>query len=277
MREKRNLKKGKRITMSQNKNKEAFKQTNFYKELMKLQNNLKAMTWKQRIEHIWEYYKEYMFVAGVFLMIIIGLIAGSISAGKETVVTGIMVNLTIDQKGYNYLSTDYAQYIGEKDEEKVRLEYTEFSDLLLDASDENYNAAQVVILEVAAKKLDYMILDKLAMEFYTSQEIYLDLRNFFTLEELQEFAEQDLLVFCLEEKAAQLPAEELKLLQEYCLTEEGADIEYCWPAAVKITDMNYVKDNVTSSGDIYFALAGSTEKLEEVHGIWEYMKAWKAE
>ena len=263
--------------MSQNKNKEAFKQTNFYKELMKLQNNLKAMTWKQRIEHIWEYYKEYMFVAGVFLMIIIGLIAGSISAGKETVVTGIMVNLTIDQKGYNYLSTDYAQYIGEKDEEKVRLEYTEFSDLLLDASDENYNAAQVVILEVAAKKLDYMILDKLAMEFYTSQEIYLDLRNFFTLEELQEFAEQDLLVFCLEEKAAQLPAEELKLLQEYCLTEEGADIEYCWPAAVKITDMNYVKDNVTSSGDIYFALAGSTEKLEEVHGIWEYMKAWKAE
>lgn len=277
MREKRNLKKGKTITMSKTPNKKTFKDSNFYKGFVKLLNDLKPMSWKERIEHIWEYYKEYMLVVGVFLVVTIGLITSSIAAGKEAVVTGIMVNITVDQKGYSYLSTDYAKHIGETDEDLVRLEYTEFSDLLVDASEENYNAAQVIILEVAAKKLDYMILDKLAMEFYTAQEIYLDLRDFFTLEELQEFMKKDQLVFCLEEKAADMSAEELKALQEYCLSEEGADIEYCWPAAVKITDMDYVKDNVTSGGDIYFAMAGSTEKLEQVRGVWEYMKAWKAE
>lgn len=263
--------------MSKTQNKKTFKETRFYKDWAKLLNDLKPMSWKQRIEHIWEYYKEYMLVIGVFLMVIIGLISSMISAANTPVVTGIIVNVTVDTKGYNYLSTDYAQHIGEKDKDRVRLEYTEFSDLLVDASEENYNAAQMIILETAAKKLDYMILDKLAMEFYTAQEVYLDLREFFTLEELQAFAEQELLVYCLEEQATKLPTEELKLLHEYCLSEEGADIEYCWPAAVKITELDYVKDNIQTVDDVYFALTASTEKLEEVRGIWEYMNSWKAE
>ena len=263
--------------MSKTQNKKTFKETRFYKDWAKLLNDLKPMSWKQRIEHIWEYYKEYMLVVGVFLMVTIGLISSMISAGKEVVVTGIMVNVTVDQKGYSYLSTDYAEHIGAADVESVRLEYTEFSDLLVDASEENYNAAQMIILETAAKKLDYMILDKLAMEFYTAQEIYLDLRDFFTLEELRAFAEKDLLIYCLEEQATKLPVEELELLHEYCLSEEGADVEYCWPAAVKITNLDYVKDNIAAVDDVYFALTASTEKLEEVRDIWEYMNDWKAE
>ena len=263
--------------MSKTQNKRTFKETRFYKDWVKLLNDLKPMSWKERIEHIWEYYKEYMLVIGVFLMVTIGLISSSISAANTPVVTGIIVNVTVDQKGYNYLSTDYAKLIGEKDEDRVRVEYTEFSDLLVDASEENYNAAQMIILETAAKKLDYMILDKLAMEFYTAQEIYLDLRDFFTLEELRAFAEQDLLIYCLEKKAAGASAEELKALQEYCLTEEGADVEYCWPAAVKISELDYVKDNIKTLDDVYFALTASTEKLEEVRGIWEHINDWKAE
>ena len=208
-----------------------------------------------------------------------GLITSMVTAKERqnSLLTGIMVNIYTSQETMNYLTVDYAAYLG-VEEEKVKLESTDFSDLTTDLSEENYNAAMIIINEVSAKMLDYMIMDKLAMEFYTAQEVYMDLREFFTLEELQQFAANNQLVFCLEEEAAAgLTQEALYDLQMRSLTAEGAENDSCWPAAVKITDMEFVKKNITNQGDIYFALSGSTEKQEHIRGIWEYIKAWKAE
>lgn len=234
--------------------KEKFKQSKLGKELISLREEMKPMSWKQRFDHIWTYYKEYIGLIALGLFITIGLISSMISANKNAVVTGIMVNITMDQEAYNYLSTDYADYLGLSDSDEVRLEYTSFYDLEINPSEENYYAAMIVINEVSAKMLDYMILDHLGMEFYAGQEVYMDLTEFFTEEELADFAEKGLLIYCMEEE------EQVR-----------------WPAAVKITDMDYVKNNVTNEGDIYFALAGSSDKIEEVRQVWEYMKAWKAE
>ena len=192
----------------------------------------------------------------------------------NTHLTGIMVNISINQEAVNYLSVDYAALLGVP-ADKVKLESTDFSDLTTDLSEENYNASMIIVNEVSAKILDYMILDKLGMEFYTGQEVYMDLRDFFSLEELQAFLEKDQLIFCLEEAAADKSAEELKALQKECLTEAGKEIEYCWPAAVKITDMEFVKKNITNEGNIYFALAGSSQKMQQLRDFWEYIKAYK--
>lgn len=240
--------------MSKTPEKRSFKDSNFYKELIQLRDEMKPMSWKQRVDHIWTYYKEYIGLIVLALFVSIGLITSMVSANKNAVVTGIMVNITMDQEAFNYLSVDYAEHLGISDDEKVKLEYTSFYDLETNPSEENYYASMIVINEVAAKMLDYMIMDQLAMGFYAGQEVYMDLREFFTEEELAEFAEKDLLIYCMEEE------EQVR-----------------WPAAVKITDMDYIKNNVTNEGDIYFALAGSTEKTEEVRALWEYMKAWKAE
>ena len=257
--------------------KKSFKESNFYKELVQLRTEMKPMSFKDKVDHIWTYYKEYIGLVALALFVTIGLITSMATANKNAVITGILVNITMDQEAHNYLSVDYADHLDE-DTEKVKLESTSFYDLETNPSEENYYASMIVINEVSAKMLDYMILDKLAMEFYTGQEVYLDLREFFTLEELQDFAKKDMLVFCLEEDtAAGLSQEQLYDLQMKSLTPEGKDIDGCWPAAVKITDMDYIKNNVTNEDDIYFALAGSTEKTEEVRALWEYMKAWKAE
>ena len=257
---------------------EKFAQSKFGKEVISLRDEMKPMTWKQRVDHIWTYYKEYIGLIALLLFISIGLISSMITGSerRNTVVTGIMVNIVIDQDGMNYLSTDYANHLGVK-EEKISLEYTSFYDLETNPSEENYYASMIVVNEVSAKMLDYMILDKLGMEFYTGQEVYLDLREFFTLEELKAFAAENRLVFCLEEDtAAGLSEEELYALQLQVLEPSGADITGCWPAAVKISDLAYIKDNVTTDSDIYFALAGSTEKIEEVRSVWNYMNAWKS-
>lgn len=257
--------------------KERFVNSKFWKEIQQLRKEMKPMTFRGKVDHIWTYYKEYIGLAVLFLVITTGLITSMATAKtrRESVVTGIMINIVADQEAMNYLSVDYANHLGVEDT-KVKLESTDFSDLTTDLSEENYNASMIVINEVSAKMLDYMIMDKLAMEFYTAQEVYLDLREFFTLEKLQDFAKKDMLVFCVEEDTvAGLTEEQLYELQMKSLTPEGGDIDGCWPAAVKITDMEFIKHKVQNQDDIYFALAGSSLKVEAVRGIWEYMKAWK--
>ena len=232
--------------------KKSFKDTTFYKEIIKLRDELKPMSWQKRIDHIWTYYKEYIGLFAVFAFVTIGLISSAVQAQKETVITGMMVNITIEQEGFNYLSEDYAEVLQLSKDQQVALEYTSFADIATSVDEADYYAAMTVVAEVAAKRLDYMILDKMGMEFYTGQEVYMDLSKVFTEEELAEFAEKELLIYCMEEEE-RIP----------------------WPAAIKINDLPFIKDNVTSPGDIYFALAGSSENFEQIRAVWEYIKAWE--
>ena len=213
------------------------------------------MTKKQKWEHLWLYYSEYLWIVAVVVILLGAIIASSFNLAKNNIITGIMVNMTVEQKGMNYLSEDYAQKIGSDPFwDEVKIEYTAFTTLTDQSnSEQNYYAAMTVTAEVAAKTLDYIITDKVGMEFYITQDVYMDLRAFFTEEELADFAAQDRLIYA---------------------QEEGSDDR--WVVAVDITDIPFIRDNVTSEGPIYFALAGSTEKKDVCRDMWEHILAWEA-
>ena len=259
--------------------KKKFKDTKLGKELKSLRDEMKPMSWKQRIGHIWTYYKEYILLFFMLGVVLFGLISSSISNLKDPKIAGIFVNLMVDPAGMDYVSVDYAKHLGIEDTDLVRVETAYFEDPLVVVTDENYYATMIVENEVSAQMLDYMVLDKLSMEYYAKREVYMDLRKFFTVEELKAFAEQDLLVYCLDsemaEQVGKLTEEELKELQLLSL-EDSANINYYWPGALKITDMAFVKDMITKDGDIYFAVAGNTEKVDQVKDIWKYLNAYKA-
>ena len=227
--------------------------TYFYEDMKRLKQELKSMTFRQKVDHLWTYYKAYFLVSLPILLVIVGLIAAPLSQ-KDKVVTGVMVNITIDQAGYNYLSTDYEEYLQLSKKQAVGLEYTSFDDLTTSTnSEQNYYAAMTVIAEVSAKKLDYMILDGTGMQFYATQEVYGDLSTIFTQEELDYFAENDLLVYCLEEGQTQQ-----------------------WPAAVMIDDLPFVQQYIGSDDSVFFALSGSTENLDQCRAIWDWINNWQA-
>jgi len=234
------------------------KETKLVLGLKKLKNDLKPMTFKEKCEHLWEYYKEWLLV--VFLVIMgISLVTTIIAnRSKDVLVSGMMVNIEIEQQGMNYLRGEYAAYLGATSKNQVaELDYTSFGDPLDPEDGENsYYASMILPARVTGAMLDYMILDKFAMEYYILQDIYMDLRDFFTPEELAELAAADRLVYAMEEGAM----------------EEDRQV-----IAVKITDLDFVKDNVTSSGDVYFALSGSSPRPEMCRNVWNYLHAWKKE
>ena len=229
-----------------------FKDTKLGKELCKLRDEMKPMSWKQRIDHIWTYYKEYIFLFLMLTIILTGFITSWITGREESYVTGILVNLNVEQEGMNFLSRDYAEKLGLENTDLVEVEYTYFENPLINLEDNNYYAAMIVENEVGAQMLDYMIVDHMSMEFFTTREVYMDLRKFFSEEELVALAMEDRLIY----------------------VQEASEENY-WPAAVKITNSGFVEDYVLNGGEAYFAVAGNTEKLEQVRGIWDYITYYK--
>ena len=137
---------------------------------------MQGMTRKEKLDHLWTYYKEFLWIAGVVLLLLVGFISSGINMlFRENIVTGMMVNISFDQRGYNYLESGYHEKIGAREYwDKVKLEYMAFDPVQELAGDEqSYYASMAVINEVSAKILDYMILDKPAMEYYITQDVYI--------------------------------------------------------------------------------------------------------
>lgn len=235
--------------------KEMFKNNKLYLGFKKLLTDLKPMSFKQRCEHLWEYYKEWLLV--VFLVVMgISLVATIIaSRNKDVLVSGMMINISVDQRGMNYLTSDYAQYLGATSKNQVaEVDYTSFGDPLdLETGENSYYASMILPSRVTGAMLDYMILDKYAMEYYITHQVYMDLREFFTEEELAELAAEDRVIYA---------------------QQEGDDDR--WPIAVIITDIPFVKDNISASSDIYFALSGSSPRPEMCRNVWNYLHAWES-
>lgn len=234
---------------------ERFKKTKLYLGWVKFINDLKPMTWKKRLEYLWMYYKEYAYCAGIVVVAISLLITIIANQSKETIVGGMLINTTMTQEGMNYLTQDYKAELAPNDKNKlVELEYTTFGDPMDPGrGEESYYASMILTARVSGAMLDYIIMDKFAMEYYITQEVYLDLREFFTPEELAELAARDQVIYA-----------------------QQAGQEERWPIAIVISDLDYVKDNVTSQGDTYFALSGNVRSLETCRNVWERILAWQS-
>ena len=107
-----------------------------------------------------------------------------------------------------------------------------------------------VIAEVSATTLDYVIQDELSLEFFIYQDVFMDLEDFFTEEEQK--ALEGRLIYA---------------------REEGSDES--WLVAIDITDLPFVKDNITNEGKVFFSLSGSTTRPDACRDMWEYINSWE--
>ena len=233
-----------------------FKESKFYKKIQKLREDMAPMTFAQKVDHLWYYYKTYILVISVLAVGIIAIL-GSMLSKKESITGGLMVNLTMSTEGYNYLTQEYYERIGGEKGQEVRLDSTKFENLNITSDVEvNYNAALTLVARVSGQLLDYALIDQSALEFYVTQDVFMDLRDFFTEEELAQM--QDRLIQAKIEETGET-----------------------WIAAVDITDIPFVQKNVGTvnedDGKVYFTFSGNPAHPEILRDIWDYIHAWKSE
>lgn len=230
-----------------------------------LKEDLKTMTFREKVDHLWTYYKEYVFLLLLVAVLTVGLTVSAVNANKETLVLGILANVSMSGEGKEYLESGYFEKIGGKEGQQVLLHATNFQSLEDPTSaEDNYNAASLLIARVSAGQLDYAIIDELAMEFYVTQAVFLDLRDFFTEEELAELAEKDLLVY----------ATEGDVDENGDLIPGTGDIEGRFPVALKLKELPFCQDTMYGE-DVFFVIGGNDPDKEQVRGIWEHILAWE--
>ena len=230
-----------------------------------LREDLKTMTFREKVDHLWTYYKEWLIVVFLVAVALGSAITGYINNSKEVLVSGMLANVSISAEGKDYLENGYFQKVGGTSGQVVELFTTNFQSMAdPTSSEDNYMAAQGMIGRVSAGLLDYALLDDLALEFYITQSMFLDLTEFFTPEELAELAEKDMLIYALEGD----------MDGEGKYIEGSANIEDRFPVAVKLKDTAFAQDALYGK-DIYFIVGGNQPDLEAVRTMWEHMMTWE--
>lgn len=233
---------------------EKWRQSQLYEKLQRLKKDMEPMSFWEKIGHLWYCYKIYFIVIFVIVAMLGSIMGTAISYQmKDRLVSGMLVNVYLDQRGMNYLTSEYEQYLGAKKGQEVELESVYFGKLTEYSPEDDYSKVLVLTARVEGKMLDYAILDRDGLDTAMRYDMFLDLREFFTQEELDKLAEEDRLF--------------------YAMVEGDEDR---WPVAVKITDIPFVKDNVKNKGEIFFTLSGREPDLEMCRNAWDYIHAWKS-
>lgn len=234
-----------------------------FKELMA---DLKPMTFGQKLDHLWSYYKEYLliiFLVGVAISI---AVSSYTNAHKQYLFKGIMANISMTQEGYRYVTDDLLVRLGDGSKNQtVLFDYTNFTSLADPTSGEdNYAATMVLISRVSAAQMDCALLDQLALEFYMTQGLFSDLHVFFTQEQLDALGEN--VIYVIEKE---------DILDE----ETGEVIEdpnpKRWPVALKVSDMPFFREHAPDNESVYMVISANQPNLDAVKGFWEHINAWE--
>lgn len=226
------------------------KNTKIYQRYRKLVETLKPMTWGQRIDHVWTYYKDIVIVTLIMLVLPLSLIISSLN-NKEVIFGGMVINYDVRQSGVTYLSDDLFEELGGNPRtQKVNLNSNMFEQYASDI-DSNYNAAMSTMGYINAGILDYLIMDEFAMELYIAERIYMDLSLIFTPEELEQFG--DKVIYARPE-----------------------DSQVSTPISLNITDLVIVQDclNVDDT-PVYLSFVGPDENAAQYRAFWDYLLAWE--
>lgn len=223
------------------------------KEFRSFLATLKPMTWRQRAEHIWEYYKPHMIIGMIVIILTVACFSMYQNARIPILYSGLLANIQPSEEGWSYLETGYWTHIGGAQDEKIHISLVYFEDIYsMEGLSKGYNAAVSGVAMVSGGTVDYILCDQEALEFYLTQDVLMDLREFLTPDQLQQLDSENKLIYLQHE-----------------------DSQTAVPMAVCIDDMPFTASCLQAEKPIYFTLAANTDQLEQCHDFWEYLWEWE--
>ena len=210
------------------------------------------MKWADRLDYIFSYYKELVFVVFIAVMVVSAVLFSALGDQKEVLFGGVFANTDISREGYAYLSDGVMELLdGDPETQIISLSSTFFEEVKeLSQLDYSYNAAMKPIGMLEKGELDYMVMNESAMMFYMTKYALMDLREVFTDAELEALEPQLIYI--------ELEKEQVR-----------------YPVAIDVTKMQFFVDCVDVSEPMYFSFTGTPEQREQYRDFWEYLSAWE--
>ena len=211
--------------------------------------NMKEMTWPQRISYFWDYYK-WVVIIGIVLIAIFGMLIGElVNPDPESLFMGVRINVRITDKGNDYLTDDIFEIMGGTDPEKQAVDLLQRGLPTMEA-DSQYAQSEIMamVAMVSAQMLDYVILDDVSFEQYRRNGMFSNLETLLRPDQLAQF--------------------------EGKLHTTSTDDEGTYYAIIDITDTAFAKDCLSGSKQYYIAFPGNTGRADKLPAFVDWILAW---
>ena len=217
--------------------------------------NMQGMTFKEKADHIWTYYKETMLVVFIVGVIVVGVLASLLKKPVPQYTCGVMSNVELTREGHAYLTNTFLEQVLKKDNGAIFLRTSELaadSEATVQATHAQWENVQSVLAQIEAKQLDYLILDNYSIQYYAEEDFYMNLIAVINEEDLAQLEQQEML-FSVREKSETTGH----------------------PVGIDISKMAFGKDCLTTEGPAYLVFIRNTDEIENCTKLWEHIKAWQ--
>lgn len=219
------------------------KQNKLTQYLKKLKGILAPMSWSDRLEYLWTYYKEVL--AGLLACILVIYLVINALTARDPAFMGISVNVTLTDEAQQYVTTGWHEKLQADKRDEAQFYTGAFGDFSQTGDQKEMTEALRITAMVAAQELDVVLMDEHAMRYFFAQGMFTDLRELLTPEQL-----------------AQLEG------RIYYLEEEG--IRY--PMTIDITDTAFVQKGVNMPPEkVFIGFPGNTDRAALSDEFFDYL------
>ena len=213
-----------------------------------LPKTLKPMTWKERFDHLWEYYRFTFLVVSAAIVLSITLVVDLITTHQVVLFAGTAINVNVSEERSTQLSEDLIALFGEEGKKK------QSADLLIGTPavmDGEPNMTQVyaeimrVMSQITAGDLDYLLLDTDGLEYFTGAQTGEDIRKL-------------------------VSEEYYKTLEDRVVMGDVEDVGMA-PMAISIEDTEFAKHCTRRGEGLYLMFPGNTGRNEQVEAFIRYI------
>lgn len=225
--------------------------------ISKFFSDLKPMTWSERFDHIWTYYKGVILTVAFILFGAISIISTNL-ARKDSALCGVSVNIIVNETGTAYVEEEYLSHLDlsaiTHECSLLPIHYGSLEDSMASV-EYNYNQLMRPVLMVSAVELDYMLMDSESMQRYMVYDLFMDLRTVFTAEELS--AMEDILIYSipLDDDDQPLSADPI-------------------PVAIDISSLPFAQENIQTGDSVYLSFAINAPQADTLRDFWNWLNAW---
>ncbi len=227
------------------------KNSKFAKFFRQLFADMKDMTFGEKVEHIWINFKEYIIVFAICTFAVSAFLYSVLKTEKEVLISGMLININISEEGLEYVSSDYFEHLGGNKKTQEANVISTYFQLTGDKEDleYSYSVYERVTTMAIDGSLDFLITDELALKSFIQEEIYVDLNEIFSEQELAQFAAEDRIT--------------------YAQPEDGEK----YPVAINLQGTPFAEKYLQDNDDYYISFITTSPRLSLCYSYWEYLLA----
>lgn len=211
-------------------------------------NNIKGMPLEQKIDHIFRYYWGTILLIILVPTFLVILLSSMLKEKPDLVFSGNCCNVTLNADGQSYLINDWNTRLNmEPGELLLNMDFSQTAGL--EAMD--VDGGLQVVAAVAADGLDYILCDRVAMEYLSVQQAFLPVDQ------------------VLDDATVSVWSNRI---YSYTDIEDGST--YC--AGLDVSEMPFFRDCVPEEGPIYLIFANRKDAdISLLRMFWTHLEAWE--